>query len=441
MRIKNARILLLCVMLALPGVQIAGQANTFTSDKAMTTPYTEVNRDSLLNGLQIVTLERPSDQMVRCDIVIRTGSMFDLVGKTGLAMLTQESLMAANPRIREELESLQARIDWGVDWDTTWFRIDVPASGFDTVVEIVARLLVVENIRTDAFKSAVQRHLSDLKDARLPDATSADLAFFRAVYGEHPYGHNLRGTPATINNIKQGDIYEFIRRFYAANNASAIITGNIQKDRVMRAFKVFFGGWMKGQIVPPTFRPPRQIRQVNLVRNEVPGATATELRVGLLGARIGDAEYLPSVVLARILEGRINKDAARSNNPVTVKSLPRILPGVFMASASLPPVQASEYSRLATDQMAGMAQSTVSGIELQAAKADVLREYEARPMEEYLREIEVYSLPRNYPLSVKSKIESITAADLQKLARKMFEANALTVVISGRIEEPSKTNP
>lgn len=439
MRIKNARILLLCVMLALPVVQAAGQADNFTSDKVVTTPYTEVNRDSLLNGLQIVTLERPSDQMVRCDIVIRTGSMFDLVGKTGLAMLTQESLMAANPRLREELESLQAKIDWGVDWDTTWFRIDVPASGFDTMLEIVARLLVVENVRTDAFKSAVQRHLSDINDVRLPDATSADLAFFKAVYGEHPYGHNLRGTPATINNIKQGDIYEFIRRFYAANNASAIITGNIQKDRVMRAFKVFFGGWMKGQVVPPTFRPPRQIRQVNLVRNEVPGATTTELRAGLPGARIGDAEYLPSVVLARILEGRINKDAG--NNQVSVKSLPRILPGVLMASASLPPVQASEYSRLITDQMAGMAQSAVSSIELQAAKADVLREYEARAMEENLREIEVYSLPRNYPLSVKSKIESITAADLQKLARKMFDANALTVVISGRIEEPSKTTP
>lgn len=439
MRIKNARILLLCVMLALPVVQAAGQADNFTSDKAVTTPYTEVNRDSLLNGLQIVTLERPSDQMVRCDIVIRTGSMFDLVGKTGLAMLTQESLMAANPRLREELESLQAKIDWGVDWDSTWFRIDVPASGFDTMLEIVARLLVVENVRTDAFKSAVQRHLSDLNDVRLPDATSADLAFFKAVYGEHPYGHNLRGTPATINNIKQGDIYEFIRRFYAANNASAIITGNIQKDRVMRAFKVFFGGWMKGQVVPPTFRPPRQIRQVNLVRNEVPGATTTELRAGLPGARIGDAEYLPSVVLARILEGRINKDAG--SNQVSVKSLPRILPGVLMASASLPPVQASEYSRLITDQMAGLAQSAVSSIELQAAKADVLREYEARAMEENLREIEVYSLPRNYPLSVKSKIESITAADLQKLARKMFDANALTVLISGRIEEPSKTTP
>lgn len=439
MRIKNARILLLCVMLALPVVQAAGQANTFTSDKAVTTPYTEVNRDSLLNGLQIVTLERPSDQMVRCDIVIRTGSMFDLVGKTGLAMLTQESLMAANPRLREELESLQAKIDWGVDWDTTWFRIDVPASAFDTVIEIVARLLVVENVRADAFKSAVQRHLSDLNNVRQPDATSADLAFFKAVYGEHPYGHNLRGTPATINNIKQGDIYEFIRRFYSANNASAIITGNIQKDRVMRAFKIFFGGWMKGQVVPPTFRPPRQIRQVNMVRNELPGSTTTELRAGLPGVRIGDAEYLPSLVMARVLEGRINKDSG--NNPVRVKSLPRILPGVFMASASLPPVQASEYSRLITDQMASLAQSSVSSIELQAAKADVLREYEARSMEENLREIEVYSLPRNYPLSIKSKIESITAADLQKLARKMFDANALTVVISGRIEEPSKTTP
>ena len=118
---------------------------------APTTPYSDVKRDTLLNGFQIIALERPGDQVVKADLVIRAGAMFDLAGKTGLAKLTQETLLAVNPRLKEELESLQAKIDWGVNSDTTWFHIETPANNFDTTFEIFSRLIVVDNIRADAF--------------------------------------------------------------------------------------------------------------------------------------------------------------------------------------------------------------------------------------------------------------------------------------------------
>jgi hypothetical protein len=57
--------------------------------------------------------------------------MFDSVGRSGLVALTQRTLLAVNPRLREELESLQARIDWGVDTDKTWFRLESPPAAFE----------------------------------------------------------------------------------------------------------------------------------------------------------------------------------------------------------------------------------------------------------------------------------------------------------------------
>jgi len=445
MRIKTLVVTIMCGLAAvIPQVvpaQTAGARNSFAGDRAVITPYTEVHRDNLLNGLQIVTLERQGAGNVSCDIVIRAGSMFDLVGKTGLAKLTQESLLAANPRLTEELESLQAKIEWGIDWDTTWFHIDTPLANFDAVLEIVARLLVVENVRPDAFKLAVGQQLEEIKNLDSSPARHADLAFFKSIYGEHPYGHNLRGTPATIGNIRQGDVYEFIRRFYVANNASAIISGEIKKDRVLRAFKVFFGGWMKGEVVPATFRPPRQIKQVNLVKTEIPEATSTELRVGLPGVAIGDPAWLTTEVMARILAARLRKTPEASGSDFSVRALPRLLPGPFMISAGLPAESASVFSQRATDQLALLARDAVANDELQQAKSELAREYAARSMEENLRLIEVYSLPRNYPLSLEEKINSISAADVQKVATKMFEANALTVVVVGRVNDAFKTTP
>ncbi|HEY6400356.1 MAG TPA: hypothetical protein VI479_03035, partial [Blastocatellia bacterium] len=127
------------------------------------TPYSGVRRDNLLNGLQVITLERAGDANVKCDLVIRAGAMFDLVGKTGQAALTQETLLAVNPQLKEEIESLQGKIDWGLNWDTTWFHIETPASNFDAVFEILGRLLVVDNVRPEAFKQAHQERLEKVK--------------------------------------------------------------------------------------------------------------------------------------------------------------------------------------------------------------------------------------------------------------------------------------
>src|SRR5215475_6468016 len=177
------------------------------------TPYSDVRRDSLLNGLQIITLERAGDANVKCDLIIRAGAMFDLAGKTGVAALTQETLLAVNPQLKEQIESLQAKIDWGVNWDTTWFHIETPANNFDAVLDILARLLVVENLRPDAFKRAHQERLETVKSAKPAPAEQADEAFFKAIYGDHPYGHNIDGGERSVAVIKQADVYDFLKRF------------------------------------------------------------------------------------------------------------------------------------------------------------------------------------------------------------------------------------
>jgi zinc protease len=400
-------------------------------------PYREVARESLLNGMQIISLGRSGDPAIKIDLIIRGGAKFDLAGKAGLAKLTQETLLAINPNLKEELESLQAKIDWGVDPDSTWFQIETPATNMDTVLEIVGRLLVVENIRADAFNRAHEEQINRIKSTSLSHAERADDSFMNALYGEHPYGHNIDGSVESVTAIKRGDVYDFVRRFYIANNTFAVVTGNITPERAMKPFKLFFGGWMKGQVVPPTFRPPKQVAQLKLVKIEAPDAANVEIRCGVLGVKHTDPDYLTTEVLARILSARIQKEAGE----ITVKSWPRVLPGPFFLSASVPAEQAPAFSRRATEIWAALTTSPVSAEETSAAKTSLANEYSARPPEYYLREIEVYSLPRNYPLEVGKKIEAISAADIERVSKKMLKANALTVVVLGKVDENFKTNP
>jgi zinc protease len=339
------------------------------------------------------------------------------------------------------LESLQAKIDWGVNSDTTWFQIETPPNNFESVLEIFGRLLVTDNVRPEAFKNAQQQLIENNKSRRLSPAEQADEAFLAALYGDHPYGHTIDGSAASVAGIKQGDVYDFMRRLYLANDVSTIIVGKVSQERAMRAFKIFFGGWIKGQIAPNTFRPPKQVALLNLVKIDAPDATEVELRGGLVGVRHNDPDFLTTEIMAQILSARLKKSAEGMARAIDVKAPPRILPGPFYYTATAPADKVQALSRLATEAFATLATAPVSNEELAAAKSALAAEYSAKPVERYLREIEIYSLPRNYPEKITPNIEKIAAADIHRVAKKLFETNAMTIVVSGKLGDIFKSNP
>jgi zinc protease len=439
----SCSLLLICALVTLASAQKKDKekANPPVPETIQPTPYSNVRRDNLLNGLQIVSLERPGENNVKCTMIIRAGAMFDLVGKTGQAALTQATLLAVNPRLKEEIESLQAKIDWGVNWDTTWLHVEAPENSFDAVFEIIARLLVVENVRPEAFKRAQQEQLDKIKSVDLTMVERADEAFYKAIYGDHPYGHNIDGSEATLAGIKQADAYDFLKRFYLSNNVSVTVVGSITHERAMRTFRNFFGGWTKGQVVPATFRQPAQISQLKLVKVEAPEATNVELRGGLVGVRRTDADFPVTEVMARILNARLKREAESIGGTFVATSARRVLSGPFYYSASIPAEQAAAFSRKATENFASLATTAVSAEELSAAKSSLVAEYEAYTVEHYLREIETFGLPKSYPLNIKANIEKITAANVQQVAKRLLDANALTVVALGRVNETFKSNP
>lgn len=435
MRLSKLFILVMCSAL-IPGAVFAqkkDKSNPAVPETAQVTPYSNVRRDNLLNGLQIITLDRQSDAVVKCDLIIRGGAMFDLADKTGLATLTLESLMIVNPRAKEELESLSAKVDWGVTSDTTWLHLEAPTNSFGPAMEIVARLLVVENVRPDAFKVAQEAQIAKAKAVKLTAAEQADAAFLEAIYGDHPYGNGALGDEKTLRAINQGDVYDFFRRFYIANNASAVVVGNISHDRVMQVFKLLFGGWVKGQIVPATFRQPLQTSRLRVVKVELPGASNVELRGGLIGVKHTDPDFLTTEIIARIVNNRLKNESGATN--LNVKSAQRILAGPFYYSASVAADKAPELSRRASEAFTSLVGATVSANELAEAKSALANDVAARPIEHNLRDIEMYLLPRNLPVEIGKKIEAISAADVQRVAKRLLDANALTVVVVGKVNE------
>jgi zinc protease len=399
------------------------------------TPYSDVRRDALLNGLQVISLERREEPKVNCRLVIRGGAMFDVVGKTGLAILTAEALLAVNPQLVQELESLDATIKWGVTSDTTWFHIEAPGGNLDQALAILGRLLVVENVRKDAFEVAQKARLEKLKTLQLAPALKADETFFTTLYGDHPYGHNVEGNTTTISAIKHGDVLDFYKRVYLANNMFAVVYGSLRHDRVMTLFRMFYGGWIKGVPAPPMFRPPYRTLEPRVQKVEQADLTNVEVRGGVIGVSHTDADFIATRLLALVLENRLKKLEASTTAPFA----PRVLAAPLYFTASVSADKAVEFSRQATDLFATLDKSEISEVELATAQAVLLKEHAARPITEYLEEIATFKLSETYPLTYESKVKAVSTIDLQRVAKRLLEANALTVLVLGKVGEGAKS--
>lgn len=432
-----------CLAVLMTFLLVAGHGQTGSNAAGTTgseTPFSNVRRDSLLNGLQIVTHQRPGEPTIKCEIIIRVGSMFDSVGKSGLVALTQRTLLAVNPRLREEIESLQSKIDWGVDTDKTWFRLESPPATFEAALEILGRLLVVENIRMEAFKRAQEEQIGRIRDPLTP-AARADESLYQSIYGDYPYGRNVIGTELTVANLRQGDIYDVFQRFYLANNAAVILSGNVAPERTLRAFKYFFGGWSKGATTPATFRQPIQVPTTKVVRIEDSRAGEVELRAGIPGARYGSPEFPLTQLMAEVLAQRWRAGTPPPTSALMIGAEPRVLAGPIYFSARVAPAGPAEVEALTRrlgESFGSLAVTPPTDEELAAARRSLLARIDARSVEEWLRDIEAYALPRNYPLQIRARIESVTAAEVQSLAKRLSDANALTVVILGRLGESAK---
>ena len=201
----------------------------------------------------------------------------------------------------------------------------------------------------------------------------------------------------------------------------------------MQVFKLLFGGWVKGQIVPATFRQPAQTAQLRVVKVELPNAANVELRGGLIGVKHTDPDFLATEIIARIVSNRLRNESGAMN--LSVKSAQRILAGPFYYSASVAADKAPELSRRASEAFTSLVGATISASELAEAKSALASEIAARPMEHNLRDIEVFLLPRNLPVEIGKKIEAISATDVQRVAKRMLDANALTVVVVGKVNE------
>ena len=388
-------------------------------------------REQLLNGLTILLWER-SDANVLLKLRVHSGAAFDLAGKGGTMALLGDALFP-DPATREYVaEQLGGRLEVSTSYDAIEVTISGKSSEFERMVEFLRGGLVSTQLTPENVAKLREARIKQLSDKQTA-SSEANQAIAARLFGAFPYGHPIGGTLESIARIERADLLLARERFLNADNATLVVSGGIDKARVMRTLRQLLGSWQKGdRMVPATFRPPNRADSRVLLLDRPSVATA-EIRLAVRGLAQSDRDAFAASILARILRDRWQTSLPDLSS-IFVQLEAHSLPGSFVLGASTPTASAAKAISSAQEVMRSLAGTGPTAGEVERARADLLTEMTSQTTKpemiaELWLEADAYKLPGlNTQLN---SVRSLSVGDIQRVAGKLFTNASLALVAVG----------
>jgi zinc protease len=423
----------------------------------ITVPYVI---DSLPNGLTLIVHEDHSVPIVTTNIWFHVGSGDEKPGRTGFAHLFEHLMFmgsehAEYPKFDRLLEAAGADNNASTGNDVTNYYENGPSSSLPLMLWLDADrmgwlLPTMDKPKVDLQRDVVKNERRQSYENQ-PYGLVGDYLPKLLYPANHPYSWPVIGSMADLSAASVDDVKDFFRRYYAPNNATLVVAGDVKVAEVKALVKKYFSDVPRGpKIDRPSPAPftvhdtavtledrvqlPRLYLNWHTVKGWAPDDAALDIAAYVLaGART-----------SRLTQSLVYKDEFATN--VNARQGSDRLDGAFSVTTTARPGKGLDTLRSIVDaEIKKLAAEGPSARELQQAK----NAYEAS----FLRRIETvfgkaqqlngYYYQTGKPDSFQADLDryrAVTAADVKRVVQKYLQANRvmISVVPQGKPELAAK---
>ena len=408
---------------------------------------------TLSNGLRVIVVEQPELPLMDAVLIVPVGGEADVAGREGLATLTASLLDEGTTtrtalQIADQASFLGVSLGAGAGWDASQVTLHAPVAQLDSALALMADVATRPSFPATDFERLKQERLTGLLQLRDRAPAIADRAFAQQVFGAgHPYGRPLGGTEASTRALTRADVQRFYAAHWRPQAATLLVVGDVRADDLVRRAERAFGGW-KGTAGGDASRagiavgapPPARATQVYLV--DKPGAPQSSVRIGLVGVPRSTPDYFPLRVMNTILGGsftsRLNQNLRETKGYTYGANS-----GFDMRRAAGPFAARAEVTAAKTDsalvefmkELRAIA-DTVPADELAKAKRylqlQLPGDFETTgDIAAQLAPLVVHGLPLDWYDGFVTRVEAVTRADVQRVARQYVDPSKFVVVVVG----------
>ena len=398
------------------------------------------------NGARVYFVAAHELPMVDVQVVFDAGSARDTV--PGVASLTARLLMEgagdldANA-IAERFDALGARVssNAGRDNASVSLRSLTDPALLQPALETLAQVLRAPAFPAAAFERERSRVLMALRAQEQNPGALADRAFYRALYGTHPYAQPPLGTMESVKALTRDDVAGHYHRHFVARNAIVVIVGDLPRNAAQAVAETLAGQLPAGNAPAPL----PEVEGVNADTVHVAHPSSqTHILVGQPVLHRGDADYFALYVGNHILGGsglvsRIS-DEVREKRGLAYSAYSYFLPmrkaGPFQLGAQTKNESAAEALAIMRATLQRYRDAGPTAEELVAAKKNITGGFPLNidsnsDIAGYLAMIAFYRLPLDYLDRFIEQVNAVTAEQIRDAFRRRVDPERLVTVTVG----------
>lgn len=270
---------LICLLVAVEGCAHKKPATVIAEEKSDYFGTTQVHRYKLANGLKVLILEDHSAPTFSYHTWFDVGSRDEQPGLTGLAhlfehMMFKETKNRKDGEFDKMLESAGAEGENAfTSRDYTGYVQSLPSDKLELIANLESERMVNLLVNDDAL--AKEREVVQ-NERRFRYENSPNGLLYERVYevsyGKHAYHWPVIGYEKDLNNASRKDCEAFYKRFYAPNNATIVVAGNVTPSKVIDVVVKYYAHLPTSPIERPMLNPepPQKTERTDTIQIKSP---------------------------------------------------------------------------------------------------------------------------------------------------------------------------
>ncbi|WP_293778179.1 pitrilysin family protein [uncultured Oxalicibacterium sp.] len=405
---------------------------------------------TLQNGMKIIVNEDHRAPTVAHMVWYRVGSIDERNGTTGVAHALEHMMFKGTKTLKpgefsRRVAQMGGRENAFTSKDYTAYFQQIEKSHLEAVMALEADRMANLQFDKDEFAREI-RVIMEERRLRTDDQPAALLyeALTATAYAAHPYRNPIIGWMDDLEHLTVDDVKAWHEQWYAPNNATMVVSGDVDPKQVHRLAEKYFG-----KLKPKTLvrtRPQNEPEQKGIKRVTVKAPAENPyvilaFKVPALRDAAKDEEPLALDVLAAVLDGydnarltarlvrteRVANEVGASYSGVARGPVQFILDGTPAAGTTTE--QLEGYLRA---EVARIAKEGVSEDELKRVKTQLIASqiYKRDSVFGQAMEIGAMEMSGHSWRDIDRLIErlrQVTPQHVQAVAQKYFGDDALTV--------------
>jgi len=403
-------------------------------------------KTTLDNGLRIITSTMPMTRSISVVFFIGTGSRYESAESAGVSHFVEHLLFKGTHKrptakdISEAIEGVGGVLNGGTDRELTIYWAKVASTHFDLAFDVLVDMLM--NSKYDAEEVEKERKVIIEELNMILDAPHerVDVLIDEVLWPDQPLGRDVAGTKETVNSFTRQDALDYVATHYAPTNTVISIVGNVEHEAVVEKVQRALGGWQaesrvtlipaqNGQNAPRWRIENRKTEQAHLclgvrgLSNSHPDRYALDLLNVVLGEGMSSRLFLEirekrglayqvHSYISHFLDSGSAVIYAGVEPKHTERTISAILEELNHLKEGIPEAELTKVKEFSKGRM-------------------LLRMEDTRSVASWLGGQELLTGQIRTVDEVVEIIDSITAEDLQRVAKNLFVTEKLNLALVG----------